>query len=219
MEWYRIRQRTISDVLAGRKSGDSNRRKTNKGIKEILRALGRIFVILPVISEKEINSSILIVDNGYTDIGHVLRAVKRSAEDFPNPDITLLTFASREHYFKGLFPEMSIVTVGQSWKYGLAGKMYALRRLRFTYVVLTTLDVSPVTTALLFMRTQVFLYNKWYQWWSLSLRNPLGYIKGVLRLLKSVPLFLYLLVTATIILLKTGFRLAFVSAGYNFRKK
>ena len=38
LEWYILRQRTLSDILRGTKSADRNRRRISKGIKDIIKS-------------------------------------------------------------------------------------------------------------------------------------------------------------------------------------
>ena len=104
LEWYRIRFRTLGDVLRGIKSADINHRKLNRGLKNALKSFGRFFVILVNVKEEDIKHPVLVEDNGYTDIGHVSTAVRKAGESFINPDITVLTFKAREHYFANMFP-------------------------------------------------------------------------------------------------------------------
>ena len=81
-EWYQVRFWTLRDILRGVKSADNNRRKINRSLKDIVKSMGRIFVILTEVSEKSVECPILIEDNGYTNIEHVLTAVKRAREIF-----------------------------------------------------------------------------------------------------------------------------------------
>jgi hypothetical protein len=211
-EWYKIRKRTLADVLRGAKSVDRNLKKRTRGIKDVLKKLGRVFLILSDINREDIRCRILVVDNGYTDISHVLTAVRTTLENFINPDITILTFMSRRHYFVDMLPSVKIAVTGESNEsHRLAVQMYRMRKDKFHYVVVTTLDVSPITAALLFMKGKVLLYNRWHQWWSLGFRNALEYFKGILIFLAKIPIFVYLLVTATLILLRTGLRLGLIN--------
>jgi hypothetical protein len=208
LEWYQIRQRTVLDILRGTKSVDKNRRVINKVIKDVIKSLGRIFVILSQMRDEDIKSRILIEDNGYTEVGHVITAVRRAEEFFINPDITILTFTMRKQDFINTFPQMKIVTVEEiNDRYGLAMKMYGMRKHKFNYVILTALDIFPIVVSFLFFKAKVFLYNKWHQWWSLELRNIRGYLKEILIFLVNIPVLIYLFITACFILLRTRFRL------------
>lgn len=212
LEWYILRQRTLSDVSHGAKSADRNRRIINKGIKDVIRSFGRILVILCEVKEENIKSRILIQDNGYTEIGYILTAVQKIGEIFINPDITLLTIAERKQHFINSFPQMKLVAVGENNnRNSLAGQMYRMRKDKFNYVVLTTLDIAPILISFLFFRAEVLLYNRWHQWWSLRFRNILGYFKEILTFLVTIPVFIYLLITAILILLRTGFRLGLIN--------
>jgi len=50
--------------------------------------------------------------------------------------------------------------------------MFKMRRKQFDFIVLFSLDITPLITSLVFMKTKrVVLYNQWRQWWFLRLRN------------------------------------------------
>lgn len=211
LEWYRLRQRTVLDILRGTKSVDKNRRVINKGIKDVIKSLGRIFVILSEARDEDIKSRILIEDNGYTEVGHVITAVQRTKEVFINPDITILTFAERKQHFTNMFPETRLVIAEGCNKYRLAIQLYRMRKHRFNCIVLTTLDVSPIVVSFLFFRAEVLLYNRWHQWWSLELRNVKGYLKGILKAILNIPTVIYLLIVSGFILLRTFVRAQFMN--------
>jgi len=219
LEWYILRQRTLSDVLHGRKSADRNRRTINKGIKDVIKSFGRIFVILCELKE-DVKTRILIQDNGYTETGYILTAVRKIGEIFINPDITLLTLTERKQDFINAFAQMKLVVLGENNnRDSLAAQMYRMRKDKFNYVVLTALDIIPILISFLFFRVEVLLYNRWHQWWSLRFRNIWGYLKEISGFLLRIPVFIYLFITATLILLRTGSRLALINLKSSLKKK
>jgi len=210
LQWYKVRQRTILDILRMKKSADSGRRRTSRGIKGVLKNIGRAFVLLSEFKGTDIKRPVLIVDNGYTDISHVSNAMRKVSEEFLNPDITLLTLAFRKSHFANMFPEIKIIAVnGAGNRYGLAAAEYRLRKLKFFRVVLTALDISPVLISLLFMKAEVILYNKWHQWWGLRFKKIWEYPKGILKPIVTFSLIVYLFISSGIILFRTAFRLKF----------
>lgn len=212
LEWYILKQRTLSDISHGAKSADRNRRKINRGIKDIIKTFGRAFVILSDVNVEDIKSRILIQDNGYTETGYILTAVRKVGEIFINPDITLLTLMERKQDFINSFPQMKLVVVGENNnRNSLAIQMYRMRKDKFNYVVLTTLDIVPILISFLFFRADVLLYNRWHQWWSLDFRNIFGYLKELLRFLVTIPVFIYLFITVCLILFRTRFRLGLIN--------
>ena len=220
-EWYQIRLRTLRDIMRGVKSADKNRRKINRSLKDIVKSLGRISVVLIEVSGKSMECPILIEDNGYTDIAHVLTAVRRAREIFSNPDITILTFEARKHYFEDAFTQVKkIVIVGPTVsRYGLAAEMLRIRKDKFKYIVLTTLDVSPIIIAFSFFKAKILLYNKWHQWWGLRIKNGWDYLKNVLAFIVSIPILIYLIISATFILCGTKLRLVLMNLRVNYKDK
>ena len=207
MEWYRIRQRMLTDLIARRKSADSAKRKTYRGIKEIVRLAGRFFIILTEVKEDDIATNILIEDNGYTETGYIISAVRNSGKIFINPHITMLTFDSRKEDFINNFSHLDLVAIdpGRN-RYKMAMEMYRLRHREFDFVILTSLDVSPVLASFLFLRAKILLYNRWHQWWVLRFRNLLGYLKAGALFLATIPITIYLLVVSGFVLVRTFVR-------------
>lgn len=208
LEWYKIRGRTLFDILRGARSADINRVKKKKDIKQILKSFGRCFLILDNVNEKELECRILIEDNGYTEIGHIDNVIQRAENIFINCGITILTYPRRQAHFINRFPEIKPVIVeAENNKYALAVEMLRLSKNKYDYVILTTLDILPILSSFLFLRAKVLLYNRWHQWWSLDIRSITGYLRPVFRFLAMVPVFIYLLITTGGILLRTAFRL------------
>jgi len=207
-EWYRIRQRTFMDIIRGAKSADKNRRKKNSGLKDVLKTIGRIFVILSEMSECDIESRILIADNGYTEVGHIIRAIERTEALFINPYITLLTFDKRRHHFESMLPRIELVV-----------RMPKKPRKRFTHIVLTDLNIARILRYMLLTGAKVVLYNKWHQWWGLRFRSPGEYLKKILRFLARIPIFIYLLIISGFILLRTNLRICLINLNGRNRAK
>ncbi|MCX5713914.1 MAG: hypothetical protein NT033_03705 [Candidatus Omnitrophica bacterium] len=208
-EWHSLRQKSILDVLKGKTSMDRRETK-NRGPRGLLKTIGRYFVIIADLDEIDTRSPILLVDNGYTDMGHVSTAVRRAYVNFINPDITVLTFAARKHYFVSMFPQAKLVVLEElDKKCSLDRQLYRMRKEKFSHIILTTLDIPTLFVAIAEMKAKVLLYNKWHQWWSLDYRNIWGYLKKPFSFLIIIPIFIYLLIKVTCILLRTLLRLVF----------
>lgn len=208
MEWYRVRKTTLADLFRKPNKADKNRRRVDRTLKDVLKSLGRFFVIICDFKEEDIGCRILIEDNGYTEVGHVLTAVRRAQELFINPDITILTFARRKQDFTYNFSDKKLVIIGEnSHRYSLAMHMLKMHGQKIDYVILTALDTSTIIISCLFFKAKILLYNRWHQWWSLRFRNLFGYLKWVLVITAMIPVYLYLLVMSGIILARTAFRL------------
>ena len=208
LEWYRVRHRTFLDIFLGTKSADKNRRKKTNRLKNILKTIGRIFVILPEMSECDIESRILIADNGYTEIGHIIRAIERAETLFINPNIALLTSDKRRHHFESMLPMIELVV-----------QIPKKPRKRFTHIVLTDLNIVRVLRSMLLIRAKVVLYNKWHQWWGLRFISPGEYLKEIIRFLAGIPIFIYLLIIAGFILLRTNLRMCLINLNGRNRAK
>jgi hypothetical protein len=209
LEWYRLRLRTIGDILNRRSSSDKNHRNKNSGIKDVIRSIGRKFVILQDIAEADTKSRILIVDNGYTAIDYILTAVKKTGEIFVEPDVTVLTFADRRHYFINGFTHTEIAAIRHSPKRSVLAsvrQMWFLRKRKFEYIILTALDALPAAVALGSNAKKLLLYNRWHQWWSIKFKNPGECLKDAIGMIFAIPVTAYLLIAAGLILLRTFIR-------------
>lgn len=208
MEWYRLRRRTILDILQNKRSDNRNSGKKNGLVKAFLKSLGRVFVILSDVDDKDTNYPVLVVDSGFTDINHILTVVRKIEEKLINPEISVLTFENRKDSLEKMLPGLKInIAKGTAGRYSIAREMLKLRKGRFGRVIITSLDISPVAVSLLFYNSELHLYNRWHQWWSVNFKNIFGYLKDIFSFLASIPVFIYLLLLAGLILLRMHFRL------------
>jgi|GEM_PF-2589878 len=208
-EWYRIRYRTFLDILLRVKNADKNRRVINRSIQDTVKSIGRSFVILSNLYDEDINTPVLVVDDGRGELGYITTAVRKAKATFINPDIKVITFADRKHYFTELVSSGSILTVKDpDMKFSLAIQIYRGRKIRFSRVILTSLDIAPIIISFFFIKADLFLYNKWHEWWRLSFRTAHGYIKMALDLLRATGIFMYLLIVCGAVLLRTALGMA-----------
>ena len=160
LEWYEVRIKNIVDILSGREGSDKNRRKRNNNILDFLKSFGRNFVILEDLGDKKLKTDILIVDNGYTLVDHVVTAIRCAEETFIHPSITILTFTGRKDTLSNIFPGARIVVAANLMSSSkLAWQMYRLHEYKFGYIVLTSLDILPIIVAF-FSASKVLLYNR-----------------------------------------------------------
>jgi len=212
-EWYQVRQRTAGDVLRGVRSTDSQRRNKNYSLKDILKSIGRLFVLVRHLNDDtEIATDILMLDNGYTPVDHLLAAIRSCEETFIKPKITLITFQARQQCIIDHFPKVRLYTAGEKANSAaLVGQLFGLRNQRFNTILLTTLDMMPIVFAKGFTTANVLLYNQWHQWWGIELKDMKEYLVDVFRFLILIPVMAYLLVASGIILLRTFIRLRFLT--------
>lgn len=219
-EWYRVRPRTVSDLLLGVRTVDRPGQRRRTGLRGALKKFGRSFVVLEGLSDSDLRSSVLLVDNGHTEIEHVVAAARRTESLFMNCDLTVLTLPQRKGKLTQDLPGSHIVVArGAGSRYALALEAYAMRRQRFYRVILTSLDITPVAVVLLWLDRTPFLYNRWHQWWSLRPRGPASYLRLIGKTLIVIPLYLYLLAASGLILFKTALRLGMAAPAEEKRGK
>ena len=215
-EWYRVRCRTFLDMLLRAKSADNNRRRINRGMQDVIKSMGRSFIILSNLYEGDISTRILVADDGRGELGYITTAVKKAKANFINPYISVITFPGREHYFTGIIPEERVFAAKDPEnKFSLAMQIYRMRNNGFSRIVLTNLDISPILAASLFISADILLYNKWHEWWRLSFRTIYGYIKAMLGFLRTMVIFVYLLITCGFVFLRTTLGLLLSGLAYN----
>lgn len=148
-------------------------------MKRILRNIGRIFVILTHEDDKLLKRSVLIVDNGYSPYEHLRSTVIQTQLMIAGSDISILTLEHRKESLGKDFPNLKIICPNKQIKfkkYQLAIQMFKLRKKCYNFVVLMSLDKTPLMVSLLFMGSHALLYNRWNEWYLLRFRNIWEYI-------------------------------------------
>jgi len=193
-------------------------------MKNIFKNIGRIFVILTHEEEKILKRSVLIVDNGYSPYEHLRSAVRQTQDRVPGSQISVLTLEHRRRFLQENFPDIKMLHPDRHIKpkkYQLAIQMFKLRKKGYNFVVLMSLDKTPIIVSLLFMKSHILLYNRWNEWYLLRFRNIWEYIilrrgadkdklkskrNAFVKLVLFIPLliahlvtFIYLLVSAVFI--------------------
>jgi hypothetical protein len=143
-------------------------------LKKLLKKFGRVFIILIQEDNKVLKRTVLIVDNGYSSYEQLCSVVLETQRRMPGSDISVLTFEHRRRFLHENFPEVEVIHPERRIKpkkYQLAIQMFRLRKNNYNFVVLMSLDVTPIAVALLFMKGPLFLYNRWNEWYLLRFRN------------------------------------------------
>ncbi len=116
----------------------------------------------------------MIVDNGYCWIGQLGSAIERTKNYFPRADISVLTFEERKANLEKDFAALNYIVPSQRLrpkKYQIALQMLMMRKKKYDFIVLSSLDISPLMVALIFLKGKILLYNQWGQWWFLRFRK------------------------------------------------
>jgi len=211
-ELYQVRIKTVSEIIKNKKGVILGNHQGNVRFSRIvLSKIISFFVIIAPAKIDNFQTTILLEDNGYTSVEHILNSIKEINQVFINPKISLLTFRERKHYFQELIPlERTFTPKNSTQKYSLALRMLSLRSGNFRYIILTTLDASPLIASLLFPKAKVILYNKWGQWWTIDLITLGACLKNILALFSSVVMFVFLLTSFVFIFLPFTIRLTFI---------
>lgn len=143
-------------------------------LKIIVKKTAKFFVALKQENERIIGQSVLIVDNGYGWIGYMESGIEKVRNYFPKAEITVLTNSERKSNLEKDFPGLKFILPFQRLKpkrYRIALQMLKMRRVKHDFIILLSLDITPLIVSLLFSKSRVVLYNQWGQWWPLRLRN------------------------------------------------
>jgi len=176
-------------------------------IKRRLKRLGRGLVNLVLTNEDilmEVDGDILIIDNGYASLQQIEQVIAKIVGKIRNGKISILTFGHRKEFLTRQFPQIKLYFPKGAIikKYIIANQMLRMSNNRYSFIVLLSLDITPIIVSLLFMKGRVLLYNRFQQWWTLSMRNPAEILFGIPKMLLNILIFNYLLVVVTHIFLR-----------------
>lgn len=204
-QWWAIKLRRIGELFKATYAGGKN----NFSFKGILKRVGLSFVLLQQNDIGLFRQPILIVDNGYASSGHIYCAIEKTIESFPQSKITLLTSSEREE-LKKQFPALEFAESEDYIfkRYRIARTMLNLRN-QYGYIILLSLDITPLIVSLLFMGGKVILYNQWHQWWMLMPKTTVDYLaqmpRFILKVILNAIIFIYLLISTCGIFLRRSF--------------
>jgi len=190
-QWWSIRIRKITELF----KVTYTKKKTRFNLKNLLKRMGLLFILLQREDEQALKHSILVIDNGYASFAHLEYAIGRIKESLPQAKISVLALGQRKE-LKDNFSELEITSPGKCIirKYHIARHMLRLRKNRYDYIILLSLDITPIIASMLFMQGRILLFNRWQQWWSLNLRSVGGYLTIIPQSIFNVLMFIYLLI-------------------------
>lgn len=208
-QWWSLRLRNINEIFRT----TYVKKKTKFSLKNLLKDAGLFFVLLERKDEEALGQSVLIIDNGYALFKQLYCAVEETKEYLPQAKISVLTLEQRKE-LKEKFPGLEIIEAGDCVirKYRIARQMIGLRRNSYNYIILLSLDITPIIASFLFMKGRALLYNRWHQWWSLKPRSARDYLMVIPRFILNIIIFAYLLISVLWIFLKRSlnvFRFSF----------
>jgi hypothetical protein len=144
-------------------------------MKRMVKKAGKTFFVrLRQEGEGIFKQRVLVVDNGYATNQQLTEAIAKVKEHLPQDRISVLTFEFRNIFFQREFPDAELIYPDEGIKinrYRIAIQMFKLRKGNYRYIVLLSLDITPIIVALLFTKARVLLYNRYHQWWSLRQRT------------------------------------------------
>jgi hypothetical protein len=201
-QWWSLRLKKVAEIskIAYVK------KKAKFNVKNFLKNIGLFFVLLERKDEEILRHSIMVVDDGSVLYKQISCAIQKLKESLPRARISVLTLQQRRE-LKDKFPELEIIKPGKCIirKYRMARQMIRLRKNSHDYIVLLSLDVTPIIASFLFMGGGVFLYNEWHQWWSLKRRPMRGYLMVAPLFILNIIIFAYLLFNVLWIFSKRSF--------------
>lgn len=202
-QWWSLKLRNVNEIF----KITYTKKKTRFSFKNLIKWIGLFFVLLQRKDEEALKHSILVIDNGYAPYVHIHCAIERIKKSLPQAKISVLALEQRKE-LKDNFPDLEIIKPGECIikKYSLARHMLRLRKNRYDYIILLSLDITPIIS-ILFMNSKVLLYNQWHQWWSLKPRSIGGYLAIIPKFIYNIIIFIYLLISVSWIFLKRSLNL------------
>ncbi|MGD9015687.1 MAG: hypothetical protein PVI33_06670 [Candidatus Omnitrophota bacterium] len=205
-QWWILRLRKTTEIF--KVTYISKRTRIN--LKNTLKKIGLFFILLQSKDEEIFKHSVLVIDNGYAAFGQIGYAIQCIKESLPGANISLLSLRQRNELIES-FPELEIIRPDNCIikKYRIARHLLRLKNNRYDYIILLSLDVTPLALSILFMKSKVLLNNQWHQWWLLTPRPFRDYLmaipKFVLTIIINIVVFVYLLISVSWIFLKKSF--------------
>jgi hypothetical protein len=205
-QWYSLKLRNISDIF----ESSYSKQKGKFGIKNILKRIGLFFVLVKHDNEEAFKQPILVIDNSFATYSHVKCTVNRIKESLPYANVSILGFEKR----KGLeivYPGIGFIKPYNFIikKLSIARHLLRLKGENYEYIVLLSLDISPILVSLLFMNSKLLLHNQWGQWWGIGLKSARVYLlavpKFILDTLFNIVILAYLLINISWALLVKSF--------------
>lgn len=194
-QWCSLSLRKVSQIF----KATYNQQKSKNILKNFLKSIGLFLVLLIPDDQQALSHNILIVDDGAVR-SQLIYALRRIKASLPFARITVLTLGKFKEIEDGLVVS-KIIRSDKFWikRYRIARHMSRLRKNNYDYVILLSLDITPVIVSVLLMKSKVLLNNLWHQWWRLSLKS-LGYYfmlipRLILNFITKVIIFIYLLVS------------------------
>jgi len=196
-QWCSLRLKQAGDIFRV----TYNPVRVKSTLKGFLKKIGLFFVLLVPEDPQALSHSILIISDGILP-GQLIYAARRIKEHLPGARIEVLTAGK----CKEAEEEQTISKIIRADKflinkYRIAWQMFKLGKNNYDYVVLPSLDVTPLVASVLFMHTKVLLNNQWHQWWSLRLKPPRYYFLLFPRLILSL---IFRLVTLAYLLINVS---------------
>lgn len=201
-QWWSLRFRNVSEIF----KVSYTKKKTRTSLGNILKRIGLFFILLQRQEEELLKHSVLVVDNGCASFEHINICIGRIKECLPCAKISVLTPGQRE----GLgdhFHDLEIIQAANRIikKLCVARHMLALRKNKYNYVILLSLDTAPIIVSMLFMKGKVILFNRWQQWWPLKPKPIKGYLMAIPQFILKVLIFIFLLISVFWIFFKRSF--------------
>lgn len=197
-QWWSLRLRDVNEIF----KITYVKKKTTLSLKNLLKRIGLFFILLQRKDEEALRHSILVIDYGalFAQIGYAIQRIKVC---LPQAKISVLALEQRKD-LKDNFPDLEIIQPGEYIikRYRIARHMLRLRKNRYDYVILFSLDVTPIIVSILFMDSKVLLCNQWHQWWLLKPRSIKGYLMAIPQFIYNIIIFVYLLISVSWIFLK-----------------
>lgn len=207
-QWWHLRLRNLSEIF----EASYVKKRTKFSFKNLLKRIGLFFILLQHKDEESFKHSVLVVDNGYAPYEQIGCAIQQIKESLPYAKISTLALEQRKE-LKENFPDLEFIGPGTCIikKYRIARYMLRLRDNRYAYIILLSLDITPIIVSNLFMDGKVLLHNQWHQWWLLEPKSLKVYLlaipKFILNILFNIIIFIYLLISVCWIFLKRSFNI------------
>ncbi len=202
-QWWCLKLRSITEFFRI----SYVKKKARFNFKNLLKRIGLFFILIQREDEEALKHSVLLVDDGRAVFEHAGFFIPKIRETLPYAKISILAMDYRVELFKKVFPDVEIITAHNFIikKYRIFLHMLRLRKKRYNYIILLSLDITPIIASILFMNSKVILYNQWHQWWTLKPKSIRGHLMILPHFIFNIIIFAYLLISVSLIFLRRAF--------------
>ena len=215
-QWWHIKRKKITEIF----SSSYKQVNSSFSLGSAFKKIGLFFISLRQGDSRLLEKQILLVDNGYAEKKQIQKAVAYIKNIYPCVNFHIL-FPSHRAEVDYIAEEARLLYALPFFinRYSIARHMFRLRRAAYDRVFLLSLDATPIIATIFFKRAKIFLYNKYYQLWSIRFKSFKEHARSLALCLIDIFLFLWLVFVSLWMLIRRLFIILFRAKQFKARRE